>query len=115
MPLITMNFDKYGNHPVFVGGCVERGDGSSFRRKAHAHTSKDDIHYGMICVRSSKRLYTPSGKPSYLMWHELAHIITGHGHDIIFIRKMREFGFPNMDSNDRWACRKAIAKYGLKG
>ena len=110
-----MNFDKYGNHPVFVGGCVERGDGSSFRRKAHAHTSKDDIHYGMICVRSSKRLYTPSGKPSYLMRHELAHIITGHGHDIIFIRKMREFGFPNMDSNDRWACRKAIAKYGLKG
>ena len=115
MSLMQYDFGEYGIHPVFVGGCVERGDGSSFRRKAHAHCNKTDPHKGTICVRSAKRLYTPSGKPSYLMYHELAHILTGHGHDIVFIRKMLEFGFRKLDANDRYACRRAIAKYGIGG
>lgn len=57
---------------VFVGGCVHRGDGSSFRRKAHAHVKAGDKP-GWICVRSAKRLYQPNGRPTLLMWHELAH------------------------------------------
>lgn len=111
MPLIDYQFpEPYGMVKVFVGGCVERGDGSSFRRKAHAHTRNDDPHRGTICVRSPKRLYTPSAKPSYLMWHELAHILTGHGHDIVFVRQMRKFGFKRLDKADRYACRRALAK-----
>lgn len=86
-----VNVALYADHPqvkgVFVEGCVERGDGSSFRRKAHAHTSKTDKHSGWICIRSRKRLIQKS-----LLIHELAHILTGHGHDDIFRRKVRELG-----------------------
>jgi hypothetical protein len=82
---------------LFVGGCVERGDGSSFRRRAHAHTHKTDPHRGWVCVRSAKRLMTPSGKPSRLMWHEYAHITLGHGHghDAAWRERIAEYGFPS--------------------
>lgn len=58
---------------VFVGGCVERGVGSRFRRKAHAHTHGE--HRGWICYLSEKRL-----KSKLLNLHELAHIVTREGH-----------------------------------
>lgn len=58
---------------VFVGGCVARGDGSSFRAKAHAHTTGQ--YQGWICIRRPDRL-----EDRMLMLHELAHIITGEGH-----------------------------------
>jgi hypothetical protein len=81
---------------VFVGGCVARGDGSSFRAMAHAHTSPKDPHKNWICVRSPKRLFTPSGQPSRLLWEEIAHCLVHHCHyhDATFIRKMIELGQP---------------------
>jgi hypothetical protein len=96
MPLIDYpEFDKYkelGFKAVFVNGCIERGDGSSFRAKAHAHNSKTDKNFGYICVRSAKRLYTKkSNKPSMLMIEELAHILTpDHWHDDVWRKKVRE-------------------------
>ena len=68
-------FENYPQfHGLFVGGCVERGDGSSFRRKAHAHVVGQ--WRGWICVRSGKRLYVAgTTRPGLLMWHELAHLI----------------------------------------
>lgn len=75
---------------LFVGGCVERGDGSSFRHKAHAHTSKGDPWSGWICVRSPKRLRNAKGAPSLLMWHELTHLVSGQGHTAKFEHVMRE-------------------------
>lgn len=84
MPIVHFpefeQFKSQGYKGTFVGGCVERGEGSSFRRKAHAHCYNKDPHQGWICVRSAKRLYDKQGKASLLMWHEMAHIITKSGH-----------------------------------
>lgn len=93
---------------IFLGGCVERGIGSSFRHQAHAHNSPRDKYFGWICVRSIKRLgeyrLVPQSdgttevqinKTSRLLWHEYAHIQTpGHGHDDTWRRKMKELGQP---------------------
>ena len=87
----------FTEHPevkgVFVGGCVERGEGSSFRARAHAHMRKGGRNLGWICVRSLKRVYKTDGKsPSNTMLHELAHILTGEGHTDKFRAKLRELG-----------------------
>lgn len=76
---------------VFVGGCVERGVGSSFRAQAHAHTSGE--HKGWICVRSQKRLLTARGGLSQLMLHEIAHILVMQGHTDAWRAKCRELGY----------------------
>lgn len=95
MPLIDYpEFEKYKElnfKGVFVNGCIKRGDGSSFRAKAHAHNQTTDRYFGYICVRSARRLYTKSNKPSILMIEELAHILTpNHWHDDVWRKKVRE-------------------------
>ena len=126
-------FKKYKDFKgVFVGGCVKRGEGSSFRAQAHAHNStkcnclwctgklipqdkkslekhQKDLRemkdrFGWICVRSQKRLgeIAPNDdgsltviKPSQLLWHELAHILTpNHYHDDAWRKKMKELNQP---------------------
>lgn len=91
---------------VFVGGCVERGEGSSFRAKAHAHNNRKSKNFGWICVRSKKRIgeYVMNidngfdgvvTKPSRLLLHEVAHIhAPNHSHDDVWRRRMRDLGQP---------------------
>ena len=75
---------------IFVGGCVKRGLASSFRAKGHAHNERTDPHLGWICIRSARRVWTDAGKPTRLLWHEYAHVLTpGHGHDDAWREAMR--------------------------
>lgn len=95
MPIIE--FEEFKQYPdfkgIFVGGCVERGNGSSFRAKAHAHCLDIDVYYGWICVRSAKRLRMNNGNPSILMLHELAHLLTKElYHNDKWRRKNKELG-----------------------
>lgn len=75
---------------IFVGGCVKRGLASSFRARGHAHNERKDSHLGWICIRSKHRVYTDAMRPTRLLWHEYAHILTpGHGHDDKWREAMR--------------------------
>ena len=82
---------------IFVGGCVRRGDGSSFRASAHAHTDKrDGENQYWICVRSKHKVFTPSGKPSTLLLHEYAHLLapSDHGHGKAWRKACVKLGIP---------------------
>lgn len=97
-------FDWPGVAGVYVGGCVAT-DGGRFRRQAHAHNQRGDRHFGWICILSQRKLYgqtrsadgvwTPTDRPSRLMWHEYAHILTpSHGHDDTWRAMMHRLGQP---------------------
>lgn len=80
LPRAAWVVDHPGLRGVFVGGCVERGVGSRFRAKAHAHTSGE--HRGWICFLSNRWL------GERMLWlHELAHAVMREGHT----RRWREF------------------------
>ena len=75
MPELKLEPVNRYNVRLFVGGCVERGDGSSFRAKAHAHVVGQ--YKGWICIRSWRRVLNPKGRISVLVWHEVAHCLVG--------------------------------------
>ena len=91
---------------IFVGGCVNRGEGSSFRASAHAHNYCGP-NQGWICIRGRKRLppYVLNDSAdgfdgeltatNRLIMHEYAHILCpNHGHDETWRKKMRELKQP---------------------
>ena len=105
---------------IFVGGCVERGEGSSFRAKAECHNDPSYPNYGWICVRALKRVgeytvFTGSEfdgeltKPSMLMLHEYAHLLAPkQGHTAEFYRQLRGLG-GHITAGDRRIAPKAVA------
>jgi hypothetical protein len=110
---------------IFVDGCVERGEGSSFRAKAHCHNDNHPQYpyFGWICVRSIKRIggyVMASGldgfdgevtKPSQLLIHEYAHLLApNQGHTVTFFRKLKELG-GHITKSDKYWCPKTLRKF----
>lgn len=93
--LLTDEVFKAGFRGIFVGGCVKRKEGSSFRGSAHAHCDKKYPYFGWICIRSARR-----AKQRSLLIHELAHIITRQGHTRKFYQCIRRLG-GRITRNDR--------------
>lgn len=94
---------------VFVGGCVARGVGSSFRAMAHTHNQPGRYH-GWICVRSTRRVLTASGQPTRLLLHEVAHVLApkaAHGSGA-FIKALAAVGIKT-DNYSRAGRRRAQA------
>ncbi len=66
--------------------------GVGHHEHAHAHVSEGDGQYrGWICVREIEDLGRKHRVSGTLM-HELAHVITGHGHDDTWRRGMARLG-----------------------
>ena len=96
---------------VYVGGCVSRGVGSSFRALAHTHTRDGDPYLRWICVRSAKRVLTDSGKPTRILLHEVAHVIapkSQHG-NAAFVKALSAVGI-HTDSYSRAGRSRAARK-----
>lgn len=82
---------------IMLGGCVERGPGSRFRRQAHAHNFRGDPWFGWVCVLSANpaRLFTSAGRWSRLLMHEYAHLVAPNtGHTDRWRAAMRALGQP---------------------
>lgn len=92
MPEIT--YSRYPKARIYLGGCVERGDGSSFRHHAHAHTDRKSKYHGWICFRSFKPsdVFMYDGSPSDTLKHEYAHILTGQGHTRVWAQQFKDLG-----------------------
>lgn len=92
---------------IFVWGCVERGEGSAFRKFAHAHNYKSDPLFGWICFRSTKRIdghYRLYSKPkdgfdgeiistNQILLHEYSHLLApNHSHDDAWRKAAKSIG-----------------------
>jgi hypothetical protein len=85
---------KSGFRGVFMGGCIERKEGSSIRRSAHAHSISKGRYFGWICMKSRKpERFIKNGKLTNLAKHELAHILSpGSSHNKKFCESLIDLG-----------------------
>ena len=86
---------------LFIGGCIERGVGSSFRHKAHAHCFTKYPNFGVLCFRKIERvgkyhlianndgsITVIIDRPSCLLLHEYAHLLApNQAHNKTFYRR----------------------------
>lgn len=83
---------------VHVGGCVNAAWQWPADVQAHAHNQHQDEYRGVVCVPALPVLFTRTGRPSRIAWHERAHLLCpNHGHDDRWRTVMREFGQPIPD------------------
>jgi hypothetical protein len=88
---------REGFRGVFLGGCIERKEGSNIRRSGHCHLRKDPF-FGYICIKSKKpERCVKDGKLTNLFKHELAHLIDmnrgGNGYGKGFCEAGKELGY----------------------
>jgi hypothetical protein len=80
-PKNLFDLDKYPELKIIWGiyvddGCVSGVDPLEWRKiDAHAHTAKDDEWAGWICISDPKAVITPTGRPTHVLLHELAHLM----------------------------------------
>ena len=62
---------------IYVGGCVDERNSWSVWESArsHAHNASKSEWLGWICVLKPEDVLTPSGRPTAVMMHELAHLL----------------------------------------
>jgi hypothetical protein len=65
--------------------------GAGKKEHAHAHFGNDDRYDGWICVRRNDELGRYDRVSGTLM-HELAHLLSRHGHDDSWRRWMKRLG-----------------------
>ena len=85
MPIFEM--PEFPRAKIFIGGCIERGEGSSIRRSGHAHNDNRDPNFGAICIKGKTHhlLRLHNGEPTNLLKHEYAHILCNNqGHTLKF-------------------------------
>jgi len=71
-------FDRTVCRGVFVGGCIRGSTRTGVTTRgdaAHSHNYRGDRHFGWICVADERDLFTPSRRPTRVMWHEYAHLL----------------------------------------
>ena len=73
---------KAGYRGTFLGGCIERKEGSNIRRSGHCHwhgkaaKKAGTIYGGWVCIKSRKpETCVKDGKLTPLFKHELAHLL----------------------------------------
>jgi len=106
-----------GFRGVWLGGCIERKEGSNIRRSAHSHSKKDN-YFGWICMKSAKpERFISNGKLTNLAKHELAHLIaenrTGRSYGRDFCKAALELGY-RLQKYEHKSVRNAMGKVRIK-
>lgn len=85
---------KAGYRGTFLGGCIERKEGSSIRRSAHCHCFPKDPYFGYICMKSRKpEKCIKDGKLTNLFKHELGHLLARGDYGKKLCKALIELGY----------------------
>lgn len=86
--LLNKFFKRFKEIKGFYIGKTCLFDGHKIKERAHAHipSDKGGRCVGWICIRDGQYLWTINNKPSMLLLHEVAHILSDSGHN----KKWRE-------------------------
>jgi len=86
---------KHGYRGTFLGGCIERKEGSNIRSSAHVHCGNTDPFFGWVCIKSKKEgRVVRDGKATNLWKHELANLMSVKqgGYGKAFCKALVELG-----------------------
>ncbi len=81
---------------IYIGGCVETLNTEITFEKdwAHAHNQDSDVWHGWVCVYRPEDVFTPSGKMSRILAHEIAHLLCPNdGHSRNWKRTITKMGY----------------------
>lgn len=76
---------------LYIGGCVSaHGFGDTF---AHSHVRRKGLEpWGWVCFRFPGYITDATGEPSWILKHELAHIMTDEEHTVAWGAALEAMG-----------------------